>query len=199
MRPAKFEKPRIIAAAARLVAETGPSGASIARIARATGAPSGSIYHRFASRDVLLGEVWLSAAESFQSAFIACATASRDDADHDTLACFVPRRTRHHPDEARVLLLYRRDEFLDSKWPADMQARAAQLGKALSEAETGLCRALCSRDDAEALAILRHGLAAGPIAAVRPHIERRQPPPPYVDVLLRATFAATLAVLRGKA
>jgi len=34
------------------------------------GAPTGSIYHRFDSRDVLLAKVWLRAAGAFQSAFL---------------------------------------------------------------------------------------------------------------------------------
>ena len=70
MKPARFHHDLIIDAASAVVAEQGPTGATISRIAKAAGAPTGSIYHRFSSRDVLLGEVWLSAAESFQSGFI---------------------------------------------------------------------------------------------------------------------------------
>src|SRR5215470_4430337 len=68
-RPPRFDAEQILAAAGRLIALEGPSGATIGAIGRVVRAPTGSIYHRFASRDVLLAEVWLRAAAAFQNAF----------------------------------------------------------------------------------------------------------------------------------
>src|SRR5260370_40248012 len=67
-RAPQFDETQILTAAGRLIARHGPSGATIAAIARALGAPTGSIYHRFDSRDGLLAEVWLGAAPAFQAA-----------------------------------------------------------------------------------------------------------------------------------
>jgi AcrR family transcriptional regulator len=68
-RAPQFDQAQILDAAERLIARHGPSGATIGAIAQAVGAPTGSIYHRFDSRDVLLAEVWLRAAAAFQAAF----------------------------------------------------------------------------------------------------------------------------------
>jgi len=56
-RPAKFSHSDIVDATARLAARDGPARATMASIAAELRAPTGSLYHRFASRDILLGEV----------------------------------------------------------------------------------------------------------------------------------------------
>src|SRR5688500_18253929 len=58
-RPSKFSAAQILDTAATLVAADGPGAATIGAISARLKAPSGSIYHRFASRDVLLGRLWL--------------------------------------------------------------------------------------------------------------------------------------------
>jgi len=58
-RLAKFSLEQIVETTTRLAARDGPAQATMARIASDLQAPTGSIYHRFGSRDVLLGEVWL--------------------------------------------------------------------------------------------------------------------------------------------
>jgi AcrR family transcriptional regulator len=49
----------------------GDNPATIAEIAATNGAPVGSIYHRFESRDALLAETWSRAAVCSQQQFIA--------------------------------------------------------------------------------------------------------------------------------
>ena len=55
----KYTEEQILDAAATLVADAGLESVSVAAIARVVGAPSGSIYHRFASRKHLLGALWV--------------------------------------------------------------------------------------------------------------------------------------------
>jgi AcrR family transcriptional regulator len=62
---------QILDATAAIVAANGPGAATIGAIGNMLKAPSGSIYHRFASRDVLLGRLWLSKAAFFQNRFAA--------------------------------------------------------------------------------------------------------------------------------
>ena len=57
-------------AAMRLVAEGGPNAATVAGIAGALGAPVGSIYHRFKSRDLLLARLWIRTVKRFQVGFL---------------------------------------------------------------------------------------------------------------------------------
>ena len=179
------------------MAAKGPANSSVARIARRTGAPVGSIYHRFASRSALLGAVWLDAVGVFQNDFVA--GLNRLDAkppDHDLIA-FVPRWVRRNPTAAKILLLHRRAEFLETKWPASVKTRAAELGVQLADAETRLCRMLDLHADRDTLSILRYAIAGAPIAATRPYIEQGTPPPPHVDQLVISTFHAAIATAKA--
>jgi len=195
MRPARFHHDLIIDAASAVVAEQGPTGASISRIAKAAGAPTGSIYHRFSSRDVLLGEVWVGAAESFQQGFIDLLNANGEEPQINDLALYLPRRVRVHPVEARVLLLHRREDFLDDKWPEELKMRAENLGRQLVATQRSFCENMFGRADTRTLAIASYALMRAPLAAVRPYIEQNQKPSPFVDELILQTLRATLSLL----
>lgn len=197
-RPAQFTDEQIVVATAQLAAEHGPAGATVARIAAALRAPTGSIYHRFASRDVLLGEVWLRAAESFQDG--AAELLAGPDAEAAGLAAvrYVPRRVREQPQEARILLLHRREEFLDGGWPAEMTARAQALREQMETGLRGFCRRVFGRVDARTMRIAVYALADAPLAAVRRHVEAQEPPPRTVDALIEATYLASVALGKAK-
>ena len=122
------------------MAAHGPSGATIGAIARSVGAPTGSIYHRFASRDVLLATVWLRTAAAFQDAvFERLAGAVPRDAGLGA-ALGMAERVRERPKEARLFFLHRREDFVDRGWPATFRSRAAQLAQ---QVETG-CPSACA-------------------------------------------------------
>lgn len=197
MRAAQYSRDQIVDAAFGIVAENGPTSASIAGIGKKVGAPTGSIYHRFSSRDVLLGEVWLRAAEAFQTGFADRIDAIRNRQIDNRLITYLPQRVRSHPSEARVLLLHRREEFLDEKWPDEFKTRARRLGQQLSDLHRDLCRHICGRSDPKALGIVRYAVASAPIAAVLPYLESGKPPPPHIDDLVRATFKASVLLLRA--
>jgi len=65
----EYDADEIVTVACRLIATSGPGAATIGAIAQAVGAPSGSIYPRFRSRDVPLAQVSLRAATAFQAEF----------------------------------------------------------------------------------------------------------------------------------
>ena len=65
--PRKHETDVILDAARALVLAGGPRAASVAAIAKASGAPAGTLYHRFGNRDGILAAAWLRALERFQS------------------------------------------------------------------------------------------------------------------------------------
>jgi AcrR family transcriptional regulator len=194
-RPARFSHEQILAATARVAAERGPAGASIARIACTLRGPTGSIYHRFASRGVLLGEVWLQAAASFQDGF----SERLDGADPRTAGLaavrYVPQRVRDHPQEARILLLHRREDFLERGWPAPMVERAKALHHQLSQVLRRFCQRLVGRTDTKTLRVMTFALAEAPLAAVKRHVEAGEPPPRIVDALIEETYRASLALV----
>ena len=50
---------------------SGPAAVTVDSVAQYLKAPKGSFYHRFASRDALLGELWLSIVLAYQPGFVA--------------------------------------------------------------------------------------------------------------------------------
>lgn len=194
-RAPKFSEAQIVAAAGRLIAARGPDGATIGAIARATGAPTGSIYHRFASRDVLLGEVWLRAAADFQAAFFARLAAAPPQEAGVAAALYMAQRVREHPREARLLLLHRREDFVARGWPRAMRRRAEELGRQVESELRAFTRRLCGNDDARAVRIVAYAVVEAPFAALRGYVAASEIPPPHVDELIRATFAAAMGLL----
>jgi AcrR family transcriptional regulator len=193
-RHAKFDEAQIIESTTRLVAADGPTAATMAAIAGALRAPTGSIYHRFPSRDVLLGEVWLRAATSFQDGYFAIL--GRPVAREAGLAAalYLPQRVRANLAEARLLLLYRREDFLAPNWPEEMRARALGLQRQVDGGLRGFSRRLFGRADPRTLRLVTYAVLDAPLAAVRRHVAANELPPGYVDALIRATYCATLAL-----
>jgi AcrR family transcriptional regulator len=191
-RAPKFNDDQILAATGRLIAAHGPSGATIEAIARAVGAPTGSIYHRFDSRDVLLAEVWVRAAAAFQAAFFARLAGSPSREAGLAAALYMAQRVRENPHEARLLLLHRREDFVDRGWPVAMRRRAEQLGRQVETELRAFSRRLCGREDARTVRIITYAVLDAPFAAVRRHVAANESPPLYVDGLVRITYEAVI-------
>jgi AcrR family transcriptional regulator len=114
------------------------------------GAPSGSIYHRFRSRDELLGRLWLTKAQSFQNRW--SQALENPDARLAGLeaALALPRAVRDDLEGARIMLLHRREDFLERGWPAEMQREAQRLGQQVQDVLAMTTRRLFGRNTASA-------------------------------------------------
>jgi AcrR family transcriptional regulator len=191
-RPAKFTEDRILDAALTLVAEGGPGAATIGAISERLGAPVGSIYHRFGSRDLLLARLWLRTVRRFQRGFIEALEA--DDLNEAALgaALYNVRWTRDHLDEARVLLLYRREDLAE-RWPEELGEELATLNADVFSAlsDHALLR-YGEGSDGAALRRVVFALVDVPYAAGRRHLVSGEPPPPSVDDLVAATVRCIL-------
>lgn len=188
-RPA-FDHADFLDAALALVSDHGPRAVTVAAITERLHAPTGSFYHRFKSRDALLGALWLQTVQDFQQGIEAALAAG----DGLAAALHTPAWVRAHPNEGRLLLLYHRDDFVQGDWPEALRDNVA--------AETRRARASLEKFAREAFGRAGRGdirraqfvLAEVPVAAVRQHLYRREPPPPLVDELIRTTYRA---VMRG--
>lgn len=123
-RPARFSADDILDAATRTVLEQGTE-VTMAQIARAAGAPTGSIYHRFASREELLIRLWLRSMRRFHTGFL---RACRSEPAADTVvaaAVHVVQFCREHPADAYAMTLYRHSELLDTAPPGLREEIAA--------------------------------------------------------------------------
>lgn len=192
-RPARYDRASIVEAALSLVAEGGPSAATIAAIAERLGAPTGSIYHRFRSRRLLLAELWLTVVEGYQEGLLAELEAEEPREAAVAAAIFMPRWVRDHLPEARLLLLHHRDDFVGDAWPEELARRAAALAPALNGAVRRLAGRLFEPAGKDELRRVRFALVDVSWGAVRRYVEEDRRPPPELDALIEVACRAVLA------
>lgn len=188
----KFEDVDFFAAALAIAAEHGPAAATVASITERLNAPVGSFYYRFPSRDLLLGELWLQTVLAFQEGI----TAALDAGDGLAAALHTPAWVREHLDEARLLLLYHRDDFGEGGWPQHLRDGVAAQTRQIETGIAKFAHLVFGREGPGELRRAQFLLAEVPVAAVRQHLRRREPPPPLVDELIRVTYHAVVADYR---
>ena len=183
---AKFDEADFLAAAQAIAVEHGPAAATVASISARLKAPTGSFYHRFASRDVLLGTLWLKTILDFQQGVSAALGAG----DGLNAALHTPHWCREHLDEARLLLLFVREDFVAGSWPEELRERVAEMTRRMKNAAPRRARAVFGRDGAEERRLAQFLISEAPVAAVREHLKCGEAPPPIVDRMVRTTYAA---------
>lgn len=179
-------------AALRLVADRGPQAVTVAALAKEVGAPTGSIYHRYQSREQLLAELWMDVVEAFQEGFVGSLARANDVEGAVEAARFMTSWTREHPLEARLLLLHRRQDFVSGEWPADLAGRAAALEPQIGLALRAFAERAFARADAETMARLRYALLDAPFGGIKPYVQGRKRLPAVVDDLVASTARAVL-------
>lgn len=187
-RTAKYAAEQFVDAALDLVVQKGPAAVTIAAVAGQLGAPVGSVYHRFVSRDVLLATLWLRVVQSFQEGFL------------DTLqrqggleaALYTPRWVRAHLKEAKLLLVYRREELISGTWPAEIQSLAARVAQEMDAGIVEFARRSFGRVTKSALRRTLFALVDVPYAAVRRSLIADQPLAEDVDQLVAETYTVIL-------
>lgn len=190
----RFSQADFLAAALAIAAERGPSEATVASITERLRAPTGSFYHRFASRNVLLGALWLRIVLEFQQGV----SAALDAGDGLRAALHTPAWARTNLDKARLLLLYDRDDFVQGEWPEALRERVAEMTERMQAGATRRARVIFGRDGQEEVRLAQFLIAEVPLAAVRQHLLRREPPPPLVDRMIRTTYRAVVADYRTR-
>ena len=181
-----FENADFIAAARAIADERGPAGVTIDSVTQLLKAPKGSFYYRFASRDALLGELWLSTVLDYQAGFVAALDAD----DGLAAALHTPIWARSHLEKARLLLLYSRHDFVHGDWPAKLKRGVRDQAHRLESCMREFAHRTLGRIASGQLRRTQFVLLDVPVAAVKTHLERREPPPPLVDELIAKTYHA---------
>ena len=112
--PRKHDTDTILDAARKLALRDGPRAVSVAAIARESGAPVGTLYHRFSSRDDILAAAWLRALQRFHERWLAAAEDEDPVEAGAAMAVSVVAFAREHPDDARLLISLRRRDLVDA-------------------------------------------------------------------------------------
>jgi AcrR family transcriptional regulator len=167
--PRKHDTDRILDAARALALSEGPRGASVAAIARASGAPAGTLYHRFGSRDGILVAAWLRALERFQRRYLEAAAEPDPLEAGVAMAVSVVAFARANRDDARLLLTLRPGDLLDAGPDAELQQRLTAMNAPLYAELPRLARALHGRADARAVDAVVRAAVDLPYAVVRRH------------------------------
>lgn len=169
--PRKHSTDDILDAARALVLAQGPRAASVAAISQASGAPVGTLYHRFGSRDGVLAAAWFRALERYQATALTAEAAHPDDPVEAgvALAASVLAFAASEPDDARMLLAVRRSDLLDGD-DGELRARLYGGNEALLEALRRIARGRWGRADARAVERVMRAVVDLPAAAVRRHV-----------------------------
>ncbi len=183
-----FDEAGFLEAARILASEHGPGAVTVDSVTRRMKAPKGSFYHRFSSRDVLLGQLWLKLVLAYQEGFVAAieAGAGLEAALH------MPRWARAHFEDARILLLYSRHDFVQGEWPAELRRGVRDQAERFQECLARFARDTFGRAGHSQLRRASFVLAEVPGAAIKSHLERDEVPPPIVDELIAKTYYAII-------
>lgn len=181
------------------IAVLSDSSATITDIAATSGAPAGSIYHRFGSRDALLAEMWIRAVTRSQDRFLAAIAPAAEPVNAAVAAGLsIFDFARDDCDDARLLVSLRREQLIRSPLPPTLTNRLRNLNQPIESAIAQLAHDLYGTSSAShrqrtALAVIdipygaiRRSLIAGttPPGNVRPLVQRAiravldsEPPP----------------------
>lgn len=190
---AVFDQTVFLDAARDLASERGPAAVTVDSLTRRVRAPKGSFYYRFASRDILLGTLWLEAVLAYQEGFVTAIEAGNGLA----AALHTAAWARQNPRDARLLLLYSRHDFLQGDWPQPLRAGVHAQAKRFEGCLRRFAQQAFGRCGAEELRRATFVLAEVPVAAVKEHLRRGEPPPSLVDELIAKTYHAIVGERGG--
>src|SRR5215813_10230848 len=131
----RFDSAGFLAAARTLACERGPAAVTIDSVTQRLKAPKGSFYYRFASRDALLGELWLATVLAYQEGFVAAIEAG----DGLAAALHTPAWARQHLDDACPATALQPPRFRAGGLARTTQTRGARSSAPLRGMPEELC------------------------------------------------------------
>jgi AcrR family transcriptional regulator len=141
-RPEIHPTETMLDAARELLLGEGARGATMEAIAEVSGAPTGSIYHRFGSRDQLLARLWIRAVYRSQASFVAAM--ERDDAKEAAIAAAtsILDFCEEYPEDARLLVAFRREDLIKAMPEGPLADELKTLNRPVERAVLQLARRL---------------------------------------------------------
>lgn len=188
--PRKHETDAILDAARALVLADGPRAASVAAIAKASGAPTGTLYHRFGNRNGILAAAWLRALERFQSRALAAAADSPLETAVAMAVSFV-QFARELPGDARLLLALRPSDLLDGEPETGFVENLAAMNAPLLARVNDLAGQLYGKTDERTVEAVARAVADLPYGVLRRHAYD-DPMPSWLEADVAAAVRALL-------
>ncbi|WIM87247.1 TetR/AcrR family transcriptional regulator [Candidatus Mycobacterium wuenschmannii] len=191
--PRKHQTDVILDAARTLVLTDGPRAASVGAIAKASGAPAGTLYHRFTNRDGILAAAWLRALIRFQDRALAATAATALESAVATAVAAI-EFMRAVPDDARLLVALRPGDLLDDEH--DLQQTLADQNAPLIDRLNGFARELYGSTDPRCTDAVARAIVDLPYAVVRRHANTT-PIPDWLETDVAAAARALLTSFDG--
>jgi AcrR family transcriptional regulator len=194
-RPLLHQPDVILDAARDLVASGGRKAATVSAIARASRAPSGSLYHRFGSQDRILLEAWLRTVRRFQDGFLAALSGRPPREAAVAAALWTPRFVAERPADAALLLQYRREDLLRAPiTDLDLLEEVESLNDPAEKALRRLAGLLYGAVGRAGYETVTLAVVDIPYGAVRRYVGRQTPLPETLPAQIEAAVRAALDV-----
>lgn len=189
-RPAKFTPDDILDATSAAVGTHGPA-ATIAQVSAQIGAPVGSIYHRFPSREHLMTRLWLRAIRRFHVGLLDTGRISDPREALLAQAVHQPRFCRENPRDAFVMSLHSQRQLMTS-CPKELRQDVADVNDDIWALGRDQMQALYGTSQGHIADVVALGIRQTPYGMIRTHIRNQLPIPVWID---DAVLAASSAIL----
>ena len=141
-RPQVHPTDTMLDAARDLLLGEGSRSATIEAIAKASGAPTGSIYHRFGSRDELVARLWIRAVYRSQASFLAALEHGGAREAALAAAMSIIDFCEEHPADAQLLVAFRREDLVTTIPEGPLADELEELNRPVERAVVQLARRL---------------------------------------------------------
>lgn len=169
-RPQLHDTDAILDAARDLLLSEGARRVTVEAIAEASGAPTGTLYHRFGSRDELVAQLWIRAARRSQARFLAALETDSPEQAAVAAALSILDFCRAEPADALLLASFRREDLLRRTPTGELADQLAVLNKPIERAVTTLARRLYGRATRPAIQRTLLAVLDLPYGAVRRYL-----------------------------
>ena len=192
-RPERHPIDKILDASRDLVLSEGARGVTVDRIVTVSGAPKGSVYHRFSSVNDLLATMWLRGVRRSQARFLEPLNASGDPMPAAVAAGLaIHDFAKENPADARLLAALRCEDLVGEVSDPGLVAELQQVNDQLRVAVSALARRLYGRATRDAVERTTCGVIDLPQGAIRRHLVQGSAVPRGVRSQLVAAIPAAL-------
>lgn len=186
VKPVRFTTDQILDAATEAVHEHWRA-TTVAHVTTLLDAPSGSIYHRFASRDALFAAAWIRSVRRYHAQFNDIADIVDPIEAIVETGLLIPRFCRAHPQDARMLTVFRYRD-LEAAPPAGLEDELRDLNAPVGRLLSHLAERRYGRVSKRGLEIMALAARDTPLGMVRSLIGESIPR--WLDEPVRAACEA---------
>jgi AcrR family transcriptional regulator len=191
-------KDDILDATRAVVLNRGVRSATVNAIAGRSGAPVGSLYHHFGSRDRLLAALWIRAVRRSQSEFLSASQHSDPEQAAVDAAMSLYRFVLEHPQDARLLAAFRREDLLRDARSPGLIRELRELNRPLERATADLASRVFGRATWQTVEQTMVAVIDIPMGLLRRHLLAASPPPSWlgatIDAMVRAAICNSRAL-----